>query len=136
MNTETQLLHVFRVRVHMSGDPSVTYWRWARENARSDYEGTTTTKLDEATYYDVEDVESIIKAYHKLTKRHGEVEFVKIHITQEITSVDLSADDFMEERRKVALAKLTKEDIEALGVKDLAVLSKLKFHNGLMREEY
>ena len=137
MNKESRLLHVFRVRVHMTGDPSVTFWRWVRENSRTDYEGTTTTtKVDDATHYDIEDVENIIKAYHKLAKRHGEVEFVTVHITQEVTPVDLASDEFMEERRRVALAKLTREDIAALGVEDMAVLSKLKFHNSPTREEY
>ena len=56
-------------------------------------------------------------------------EFVKVNMSITVDPVDIDNDVYLEERRKIALAKLNPDNIKALGLESLATYNKLKFHN-------
>lgn len=115
----------------MSDDKETTFWRYAKDNYRSDYEPTFGTKVEDATHFNLDQTTSIVDMYRKLMKCRTvlEAEFVKVTISTDIDTVPMDQNEFLEERRRQALEKLTLDDIQALGVEGMATYSKLKFHN-------
>ena len=55
-------------------------------------------------------------------------ELVDVEIKTTITHVPFDSGDILEQRRKMAFEKLSRSDIEALGIEKLASYNKLKFY--------
>ena len=130
MTTYVQELYVFRVLQHSSEEKGMKFWRFIRDTVRSDYSPSLVAKIDEATHFEAHQTQAIVALYQKLIKGRDadEVEFVKVKITTETEPVPMDSPELLDERRRVALNKLTHDDVLALGVEGLAVYSKLKHH--------
>jgi hypothetical protein len=62
-------------------------------------------------------------------KGSGErVEFVRVTVQTSIEKIGLDEGEYLDERRKNALAKLTPDDIQVLDLGKLASYDKLKHH--------
>ncbi len=73
-------------------------------------------------------IASRVQALLQNNRNSNEFELVEITITTEIIKVDLDDGEILEERRRLALGKLTDSDIHVLGLGRLAAYDKLKFH--------
>lgn len=85
-----------------------------------------------ATGLDLDNPEEVIKLYQYLVKQNGKdaVSLVRVQVAVRETTMDLlDKDEFLEARRKIALAKLQIDDVEALGLQKLAAYNKLRYHN-------
>ena len=129
MPSNIQELYCFRVK-QVVQDDDAAYWRYARDNHRSDYEPSFITKADEATQFTLDQTSEIIKLYQKLIRmtKVVEAQLVKVTITTQIDIIPIDQEEFLEERRRIAIEKLTMDDIHALGVESMATYSTLKFH--------
>jgi hypothetical protein len=87
------------------------------------------TEAKDATAIDINKVDTLIDIRSKiLTKVSEGVELVKVEITTKHTPVDMGVGEILEKRQKVALAKLTVDDIHALGIEKIATYIKLRYH--------
>jgi hypothetical protein len=105
-------------------------WTW-RYVSRQYSSELLTDRIEEASLFNDAPVENIIKAYQlALRKYQREVEFVKVTVNSNTDIIDLDKDEYLEEKRRVALNKLNSDDIRALGLETLATYNKLKYHEG------
>lgn len=130
MTTSVQEVYCFRIKQVMTDDLETTYWRYAKDAYRSDYDPSFSTKLEDATTFTLDQTAAIVQFYQKLMKSSKVVdaEFVKVRLTTDIEAIPMDQNELLEERRRIALEKLTFDDVQALGVENLATYSKLKFH--------
>lgn len=80
---------------------------------------------------DLNDPTEVVKLYDTIQKslKPGEkMEVVTVKITTVIEPVNMNQGEILEERRRRALAKLTTDDIDALGISQIASYNKLKYH--------
>jgi hypothetical protein len=88
-----------------------------------------TDRIEEASQFNSSSVESIVKAYQLAVRKYQrEVQYVKVIVNTDTDVIDLDKDEFLEEKRRVALNKLSQDDIKALGLEKLATYNKLKYH--------
>lgn len=84
-----------------------------------------------ASEIDITDVRTVVRVYQRLVNDHDaeNISLVKVKVSVcEETADLLGKGEFLEERRRIALGKLQGDDIEALGLHNLATYNKLKFH--------
>lgn len=82
--------------------------------------------------------ENLITKFNEITSKlqpGDKVDVVTVSRTTKVKITPLDADLVMEERRKVALGKLSPIEIEALGLETHAVYCKLKFHNAVKEND-
>lgn len=118
----------FRAR---NSEGAVHYFDKASPNGNN-YPPVMRPSFHLANALDVDDVEGVVRMYQRLVKDYGvdRVEIIRLQVVVRETTMDLMAkDEFLEERRKQALAKLQPDDIEALGLQKLATYNKLRYHN-------
>jgi hypothetical protein len=123
----TKDIITFRVR-----DPDKGMLFFVKPNSNPNYVPTMQPGYHSAQPIDVDDVETVVRLYQRLVKEYGadHVEIIRLQVLVRETPMDIiERDEFMEERRKVALAKLQSDDIEALGLQKLATYNKLRYHN-------
>lgn len=127
--TETSKdLITFRVR---DKDGIVLYFEKLNSSGHN-YPPTLRQGYHSANPIDVDDAETVVRTYQRLVALYGmdNVTVVRLQVLVRETTMDLlDKDEFMEERRKVALSKLQSDDIEALGLQKLATYNKLRYHN-------
>lgn len=130
MTTTVQEVYCFRIKQVSAEDGDTTFWRYAKDHFRADYEPAFSPKIDDASKFTLDQTEAIVAFYHKLMKNPKVVgvEFVKVTVSTTIDIIPMDKDELLEERRRVALNKLNPDDIYALGVEGLATYSKLKYH--------
>ncbi len=131
METRSDTYFVIRVKTcaKTSTTGEKTYWRYIVTRYNVD---TLTDRIEEATSFDESTVENLIRTYQNSLKRYGDadIDYIKVSIKKVFEPIDLSKDEYLEERRRVALAKLSDDDIKALGIEPLAVYNKLKYGEG------
>ena len=83
-----------------------------------------------AGWIDPTDIKLVVALYHKLIDKHGEenVEFLEVKIDVQHSQVPLHTGDILEERRRVAMNKLRPDEYKVLGIEQLGVYHKLKYH--------
>lgn len=107
-------------------------WKYFRLiRGTSDFSHTTNVR--EAMQFDLNDPQEIVKCYDWVAqgmRPSQPLELVRVSVTSEVEQIGMENEAILEERRRVALSKLNRQDIEALGVSHLASYSKLKYHGG------
>ncbi len=131
METSSDTYFVIRVKTYpktaTTGEKS--HWRYIVTRYNAD---TLTDRIDEATSFDTLTTENLIRTYQNSLKRYtdADIDYIKISVKKVFEPIDLNKDEYLEERRRVALAKLADDDVKALGVEPLAVYNKLKYSEG------
>lgn len=79
----------------------------------------------------IEEIKSEIFRRYVTPRKNDEIEFrlSRVKVNPEIEDVDLNEGEFLVERQRRALSKLTSEDIAALKLENIATFVKLKFEN-------
>jgi hypothetical protein len=93
---------------------------------------TLTDRVEEATTFESSSIENLIRIYQNCLKRYaeGDVDYIKVSVNKIFEHIDLDKEEYLEERRRVALSKLSEDDVKALNVERLAVYNKLKYGEG------
>ena len=112
-------------------------WHWIANKHLISDNAIFRNHPSEAFDYSKESAAVLIESYRYLSSEYGEdnVEVVSVKIETEVSLVDLNEEVYMEERRRIALNKLTTDDIKALGLEQLAVYHKLKYYKSKKDEE-
>lgn len=88
--------------------------------------------IRDATNLDILKTEDAMKLFYDIKDaliKDEEIELVDLELTMEYHRVEFDADSEREYLREKALNKLSIDEIEALGINNLAIYSKLKNYN-------
>jgi aspartate/methionine/tyrosine aminotransferase len=89
-----------------------------------------TKSIEQAVRFNNTSVKDFVAAYQKCANMHGDdnVAYARVTVTTVTEHLSVEEGDILEERRRVALAKLSRDDVKALGLENIAMYSMLKFH--------
>lgn len=112
-------------------------WRYVLVENNRDYNGNTRQHISysetptDATKFDIEEPEKIIKARETFYEKNKDVdlELVNVEVVTRNTPVSMDQGILLELRQEKALKKLGVDDIRALGVEKTATYIKLRHHN-------
>jgi hypothetical protein len=119
------------IRITQSGSNNALY---AKEEPGHRSSSNIYVTTDHREAYDVQEhtAAQIIRMLNTVSNNpehiRDTVELCEMTISVKEKLVDTHEGPFLEERRRAAFGKLTKDDIKALGVEGLAIYNKLKFH--------
>jgi ATP:corrinoid adenosyltransferase len=113
------------ILIKKSSTTSNPEWRYFG----SGYEKTTKS-IDQAVRFNNTSVKDFVAAFQKCANVYGDDNVAYARVTVTTVTEHLSTDegDILEERQRVALAKLSRDDVKALGLENIAMYSMLKFH--------
>lgn len=136
MEQETKTSEFYVFMVYSAGADNNNTWVYTIKNRNGEW--STTPYIEMAKTWTEEYIEKntseIVDVYYHLIKMCGGKDNVRFErVNMEIRYDNISLDDgvYLEERRRKAIGKLRTEDIEALGVGDIATYIKTKYHNKL-----
>lgn len=129
MESSTVELRLFR---YYSQGRDGGSWHYMRRD--QGYNNSITSSHDPIDGYDVksldaEELVAMAARYESKLKKGEKLELVDVTIKTDVVPVPFDQGDILEERRRLALKKLTASDVAALGLEQLAAYDKLKFHN-------
>ncbi len=118
---------------HVFGAETASGFRYIKYTPKgyNDYGPNVTfvTEVKDATPIDIDKVDTLLDIRTKiLTKVPDGVDLVKVEVTTKHNAVDMNVGEILEKRQKIALAKLTVDDIHALGIEKIATYIKLRYH--------
>jgi len=113
------------------GNDTTFYLEDAWRDSYDDYAFSQTEQVEMAHDLSESSLEDQVRIYEEFQEAYPECDCQLVKLTIEVTSEELSLgeDGYREARQRIALEKLNKGDIEALGLMKIFTYIKTKYHN-------